>query len=129
MKTNVFKWVAILLFAFVSVGFSECGKDEWEEFTPDTPGEITAANLYGTWEYSEGDDRIVVTIKSGGTYTATEYEDGNSYGGSGKWEFVDGYLSIELPDGWDKYKVVSVSSNELVLRNFPNQGDCVWKRK
>ena len=119
----------LLLVAIVSVNFMSCKGDDGEEQTPITPGEITAGNLYGTWEYGFGGNRVVVTIKSNGTYSATEYEDGEPYGGSGKWKFEDGYLSIELPDGWDKYKVVSVSTTELVLRNFPDQGDCVWKRK
>ena len=131
MRKNVFKWMALLLVAIVGVCLTSCKGNDGPELEPISPGEITAGNLVGTWEFfdNDGSRRMVVTIKGDGTYAATQYEDGQQFGGSGKWKFEDGYLSIELPDGWDKYKVVSVSTKEFVLRNFPVNGDCVWKRK
>ena len=119
--------MALLLAAIVSVCFVSCkGSDE-----PEGPD----SELVGTWEYKDSEGRETLTIKQNGTCvaTATIYEYGETYSGSAKWSYKDGYLTIDPTDGSYEdermvIQVVSVSKEELVFKDYPHPGNCVWKR-
>lgn len=122
--------MALLMIAIVGVSITSCKGDE----TIKDPEKIDPEkqSLVGTWEYSDVEGREVMTIKEDGTLTvtATIYDEGESYSGTGKWFYKDGYLSIEPnEDETMVIPVLSVSSTELVLKDYPNNGNCVWKRK
>lgn len=124
--------MTLLMIAIVGVSITSCKGDDGEQTTGTSQNQSNAGSLVGTWEYSDGEGREVMTIKEDGTLTvtATIYDEGESYSGTGKWFYKDGYLSIEPnEDETMVIPVLSVSSTELVLKDYPNNGNCVWKRK
>ena len=81
MKKYLLNWMAIMVVAVVSVGFASCGDDDEE-------GSNTS--IVGTWAWIErrGDHTLfrIMTIKSGGTYTAVGQGRDVSWEESGLWK-------------------------------------------
>lgn len=117
--------LAVMTVAAVSVCFTSCGDDD------DGP-EIS---IVGTWTFDYGDEGYCSLTFSGtatsGTVTIVDYEKGHTDTETSRYTYKDGYLY--LPDIEDyeyigAIKVISLTETKLVLRDFPDDGNCTFTK-
>lgn len=120
MKKELINWMAILIVAFVSVGFVSCGSDDPDEKKEDS------VTLIGTWSMNFGkNDYCLLTFYQNGTVKYQEYD-------NGEWEedetyrytYNNGILIFLYNNGNEResIEVISLSSTKLVLKDWPDGG-------
>ncbi len=120
MKKTLFRLLTIMTVAIASVSLSSCSKDD--ETNPPT---IT---IVGTWKYSWDSGYSLLTFYDNGTCRDQEYDHGKwDRDRTGNYEYnaEEGYVILFS----EKYDVIRLTSDELVLLNWLDSGNTTLKRQ
>ena len=121
--------MALLLVAIVGVCLTSCkGNDEP---VPDpVPDPVT---LVGTWTYLLGDEGYFTCTFTGdgtsGTFLYEENEKGKVEKESCNYTYAGGYLTLYEGNFSKTVKVISLTSTTLVIKDFPDNGNCTFTKK
>lgn len=124
MKTT-FLWRAAtaLMVAVMSVGLLSCSGDDSDD--PEPP-----VTLVGTWTYSLDDGFCTLTFNQNGTGVYSEYDNGRweESGENFRYTYSDGVITFIYDDDVETARVVSLTSTTLVLKDFPDRGNCTFTK-
>ena len=124
MKKYLFGLLAIMMVAMVSVSFTSCSKDDSDSDT-----------LVGTWKYSFGSNSyVILTFYEDGTGLYKEFDHGEweEMGESFIYTREGNTLTFHNTMNYNKTEtgtIVSLTKDKLVLRNWPDHGDCTFYRQ
>lgn len=117
--------LTIIVVMMLSVCYSSCKK---EEITPNP-------SIVGTWTYDFGDEGYCSLTFSGteksGTVTLVYNEKGHIDTETSRYTYKDGYLYLPDMEDYEDFgaiKVISLTESKLVLRDFPDDGNCTFKK-
>lgn len=121
--------LAMMMVAAVSVCFMSCRGDDDSE----TSINDSETSIIGTWEYTFGDGFVLLTFNSDGTVLYQEYDNGEweEEGETMTYTYIKGILSF-YSYGKTKPKpvtVVSLTSTKLVLKDWPDGGNCTFYKQ
>lgn len=120
MKKNVFKWMALLLVAIVSVCITSCNDGE----EPDS--------IIGTWKYTIGSNEyVLLTFRQDGTVIYREYNNGRSEEEEMTYTYKKEILSFYSygKSNPETARVIRLTPSELILQNWPDNGNCTFYKQ
>lgn len=114
--------MALLLVAIVSVCITSCKGDNEEE--PDS--------IIGTWKYTIGSNEyVLLTFSEDGTVISSEYENGRTKSEEMTYTYKKGVLSFYSygKSNPETARVIRLTSSELILQNWPDNGNCTFYKQ
>lgn len=116
--------MALLLVAIVSVCITSCKGDD--EPVPDP------VTLVGTWKYTIGSNEyVLLTFSEDGTVIYSEYENGRTKSEEMTYTYKKGVLSFYSygKSNPETARVIRLTSSELILQNWPDNGNCTFYKQ
>lgn len=121
-KSLLWRVTATLLTVVMSVGLLSCSGNDGKIVEPDEP------TLIGTWTYYFDDGYCTLTFNQNGTGVYSEYDNGRweEPGETFTYTYSSGVVTFIYGDDVETARVVGLSLTELVLKDFPDRGNCTF---
>ena len=121
-KSLLWRVAATLVTVVMSVGLLSCSGNDGKIVEPDEP------TLIGTWTYYFDDGYCTLTFNQNGTGVYSEYDNGRweEPGETFTYTYSSGVVTFIYGDDVETARVVGLSLTELVLKDFPDRGNCTF---
>ena len=126
MKKNLFRLMALMMVAMLTIGFISCSKDDDDD--------DNSTSIVGTWKYQFGKNNYaLLTFSQNGICNYYEYDDGETDNESASYTYSNSILKITFYQENRYYtetiKVASLTKTTLVLEDFPDGGLCTFTKQ